>query len=134
MLALWVYITPQFRTSNNEYPYYYILLYMVINSVYCLVFSAMALFKTAFFTHISDKNIGGTYMTLLNTIANIGLHWPTTLALYLIDVLSEKACLFVKAPNTDTFSLLRRKFFKDFITSMHENTCSTEFEQKVIIN
>ena len=91
----------------------------------------MALFKTAFFTHISDKNIGGTYMTLLNTIANIGLHWPTTLTLYLIDLLSEKACVFVNSPNVNAFSLLRKKFFKDFVKNIHENTCYTEFEQKV---
>ncbi|CAF1057748.1 unnamed protein product [Brachionus calyciflorus] len=129
-LVLWVYVTPEFRTANNEYPYYYFLLYIALNSLYFLIFSAMALFKTAFFTHISDKNIGGTYMTLLNTIANIGVHWPTTLSLYLIDVLSIKHCVFEKMPNISSYSAVRKRFFNDFVKNIHENTCSTEFEQK----
>jgi PAT family acetyl-CoA transporter-like MFS transporter 1 len=29
----------------------------------------------AFFAKISDPAIGGTYMTLLNTIANLGSKW-----------------------------------------------------------
>lgn len=28
----------------------------------------------AFFTRVSDKAVGGTYMTLLNTIANLGYY------------------------------------------------------------
>lgn len=89
----------------------------------------MALFKTAFFTDISDKNIGGTYMTLLNTVANIGQQWPTTLALYLVEAFSIKACVFEKQTNLSQIS--KRKFFNDFLKTMHENTCVSQFEQKV---
>ncbi|RNA05481.1 acetyl-coenzyme A transporter 1 [Brachionus plicatilis] len=129
LLAIWVYITPQFRSVNDGgYTFQYFFLYMILNTVYCLIFSSMALFKTAFFTEISDKNIGGTYMTLLNTIANIGLQWPTTLALYLVDALSIKACVFEKKPNLKTIS--NKKFFNDFLKTMHENTCISQFEQK----
>lgn len=90
----------------------------------------MALFKTAFFTEISDKNIGGTYMTLLNTVANIGVQWPTTLALYLVDAFSIKACVFENKNSIKEMST--KKFFKDFLKTMHENTCYSQFEQKVI--
>jgi len=31
--------------------------------------------QMAFFSRISDPTIGGTYMTLLNTIANVGGRW-----------------------------------------------------------
>ncbi|KAH8043905.1 acetyl-CoA transmembrane transporter [Aureococcus anophagefferens] len=37
--------------------------------------------KMAFFARVSDPSFGGTYMTLLNTIANLGGKWPPSLAL-----------------------------------------------------
>lgn len=33
-------------------------------------------------------------MTLLNTISNIGTKWPQTFALWLVDILSWKRCIF----------------------------------------
>lgn len=131
LITIWVYYTPAFRDSHNNYPLYYFFIYIIINSVYSLIFSSMALFKTAFFTNISDKNIGGTYMTLLNTIANIGLNWPTTLALYLIEAFSTKACLFDKTSKV-TVSASQKKQMVDFLKKFQENTCSTEFEFKVL--
>ena len=46
----------------------------------------------AFHARISDPAIGGTYMTLLNTIANLASTWPSTLSLWLVDNLSFKDC------------------------------------------
>lgn len=50
----------------------------------------------AFFNRISDPAVGGTYMTLLNTLANLGGNWPQTLALWLIDPLTFKNCVPLK--------------------------------------
>lgn len=36
----------------------------------------------AFFAKVSDPAVGGTYMTLLNTLTNLGGNWPATLALW----------------------------------------------------
>ena len=46
----------------------------------------------AFHAKISDPAIGGTYMTLLNTITNLAGTWTATLALWLIDNVSFKDC------------------------------------------
>jgi PAT family acetyl-CoA transporter-like MFS transporter 1 len=46
----------------------------------------------SFFAKISDPAVGGTYMTLLNTICNLGGNWPTTLALWLVDPLTVSHC------------------------------------------
>ena len=46
----------------------------------------------AFNARISDSAIGGTYMTLLNTITNIAGTWPNTLSLWLVDNVSFKDC------------------------------------------
>lgn len=48
--------------------------------------------QMAFFAKISDPAIGGTYMTLVNTFANIGGTWPQTLALWFVDLLTFKKC------------------------------------------
>ncbi|MGH0140292.1 UNVERIFIED_CONTAM: hypothetical protein FKN15_046073 [Acipenser sinensis] len=46
----------------------------------------------AFHAKVSDPLIGGTYMTLLNTVTNLGGNWPSTLALWLVDPLTSKEC------------------------------------------
>ena len=46
----------------------------------------------AFFAKVSDPVIGGTYMTFLNTISNLGGNWPSTLMLWFVDPLSSKEC------------------------------------------
>lgn len=47
----------------------------------------------AFFAKISDPLVGGTYMTLLNTVVNLGGNWPATLALWFVDPLTWKECV-----------------------------------------
>ena len=46
----------------------------------------------AFHAKVSDPTIGGTYMTLLNTITNLAGTWISTLALWLVDNVSFKDC------------------------------------------
>lgn len=47
----------------------------------------------AFFARISDPAVGGTYMTLLNTVCNLGGNWPSTVMLWLVDVLTWRRCV-----------------------------------------
>ncbi|CAM9023621.1 unnamed protein product [Wickerhamomyces anomalus] len=47
---------------------------------------------SAFHTQISDPLIGGTYMTLLNTISNLGGQWPKFIILNMIDFFTIKEC------------------------------------------
>jgi len=46
----------------------------------------------SFFAKISDPSIGGTYMTLLNTISNLGSKWPNSTALWLLPKLTLSVC------------------------------------------
>lgn len=48
---------------------------------------------SAFHTRIADPVIGGTYMTLLNTVSNLGGTWPRYFVLKLVDWFSETQCL-----------------------------------------
>ena len=47
--------------------------------------------QMAFFARVSDPSIGGTAMTLLNTVANLGSKWPSSLALVLAEPLTTRA-------------------------------------------
>ena len=42
----------------------------------------------SFHSKVSDPSIGGTYMTLLNTLSNLGAKWPTSTALWLLPKLT----------------------------------------------
>jgi hypothetical protein len=46
----------------------------------------------SFFTKISDPAIGGTYMTLLNTLSNLGGTWPRYFVLLAIDFFTNAPC------------------------------------------
>lgn len=52
----------------------------------------MTLTSMTFYANISDPKIGGTNMTLLTTISNLGNVWSKTGALWLIEFLTFKQC------------------------------------------
>lgn len=54
--------------------------------------SSMFVASMAFFAKISDPAVGGTYMTLLNTLSNLGANWPATAALWFVDPLTYRQC------------------------------------------
>ena len=47
----------------------------------------------SFFSKISDEALGGTYMTFLTTLTNLGGSYLGTLAMFSIDWLTRKHCL-----------------------------------------
>lgn len=61
----------------------------------------------AFFARVSDPAVGGTYMTLLNTLCNLGGNWPATTALWLVDALSFRQC--TTDPTNDCSTALERE-------------------------
>jgi MFS transporter, PAT family, solute carrier family 33 (acetyl-CoA transportor), member 1 len=63
---------------------------LVINEIASsLIFASVM----SFFARISDPAIGGTYMTLLNTVTNLGSKWPNATALYLLPKLTFSHCV-----------------------------------------
>lgn len=70
----------------------------------------MVTLVTGFFTRISDARFGGTYMTMLNTLYNIGKSVPQTLALKMIDVLTFSKCLNDSQINNSTSSLTNVRY------------------------
>uniref|UniRef100_A0A8C7B0P7 Solute carrier family 33 member 1 n=1 Tax=Neovison vison TaxID=452646 RepID=A0A8C7B0P7_NEOVI len=79
--------------------YKYLLHFIII--IYSL-FSHMYVSIMAFNAKVSDPLIGGTYMTLLNTVSNLGGNWPSTVALWLVDPLTVKECVGASNQNCRT--------------------------------
>ncbi|PHJ22804.1 acetyl-coenzyme a transporter [Cystoisospora suis] len=67
----------------------------LITSVYNVCSDLMFVSQMAFFAQVSDPRIGGTYMTFLNTVTNLGVKWPNTLSLLLMDYVSIQDCVTV---------------------------------------
>ncbi|XP_026761840.1 acetyl-coenzyme A transporter 1 [Galleria mellonella] len=109
LAAALVAITPSLLgNSGPSYSYLFILMTLYVfhqTCLYCMFVAVMA-----FFAKVSDPAVGGTYMTLLNTVSNLGTNWPNTLALWAIDHLTFKSCS---------------------LSELNDNTCSTQLESEL---
>ncbi|XGW12585.1 hypothetical protein V3C99_013341 [Haemonchus contortus] len=93
IFALLVYFTPHFKLDTgkfNNLVYAIWILGYILHQVatYCMFVSMMA-----FNAQVSDPRVGGTYMTLLNTLNNLGGNWPVTLVLSVTDWFTYKDCV-----------------------------------------
>ncbi|GAB0098172.1 acetyl-coenzyme A transporter 1 [Sergentomyia squamirostris] len=104
-----VWITPAFMIDGHFPVYYYVML--IINyGLYQITLYSMFVAVMAFFARISDPAVGGTYMTLLNTVSNLGGNWPSTVVLWLVDVLTWGRC---NIPDTETDNMCSSQEQKD---------------------
>ena len=70
------------RVWNNATWYLCVILVALAMTV---ISNAMFVAQMALFAKVSDPRIGGTYMTLLNTCANLGFKWTSQFFLFLTD-------------------------------------------------
>ncbi|XP_055030358.1 acetyl-coenzyme A transporter 1 [Misgurnus anguillicaudatus] len=89
--ALLVWWTPSVRQEGG-FPLYYYAVVLLSYALHQVALYSMYVACMAFHAKVSDPVIGGTYMTLLNTVTNLGGNWPSTLALWLVDSLTFKEC------------------------------------------
>lgn len=92
LAAMLVWITPHV-VHNHIIPHYYYILLLVSYALHQVCVYSMFVSVMAFFARVSDPSVGGTYMTLLNTLCNLGGNWPQTLALWFIDPLTYRTCV-----------------------------------------
>ena len=60
---------------------------------------------SAFHAKIADPHIGGTYMTLLATVSNLGGTFPRFFILKFVDLFTQATCYPADPPIKDTSSL-----------------------------
>ena len=79
-------------TAEQGPPWSYmgpLVLLMLVNEI---AGTLMFVSLMSFFSKISDPSIGGSYMTLLNTLTNLGAKWPSALALWLLPKMTFHVC------------------------------------------
>jgi len=74
---------------SNAYIFIVIVFSVLANVSGSIMFVSLG----TFFAKISDARIGGTYLTLVNTISNFGGTWPHFFVFYLVDLLSQTKCI-----------------------------------------
>ncbi len=91
-----------------------------------------------FFTQISDKNVGATYMTFLNTVANLSRSFTNTATLYIANFLTFKYCTFENVltsfDNTSVTSSSNETNFKyneTAIKLLNNTLCSHDSQLKI---
>ncbi|CAH8438235.1 unnamed protein product [Schistosoma intercalatum] len=109
--------------------------------VYSIISSIMMVVQVAFHAKISDPAVGGTYMTLLNTVSNIAGSLPSTAFLSLIEPLTKRACILKEfnqtiiqsinsnnsllnnTTNNDNYNNSYTFFDKDKLVQQYNATC-----------
>ncbi|KAM0790397.1 hypothetical protein ACM66B_003279 [Microbotryomycetes sp. NB124-2] len=108
LIAMWtrlgwaiaaMFLIHHFPQREDVGPFYFFLV------VFCTIgssFSSTVQFVgiSAFHSQIADPLIGGTYMTLLNTVSNLGGTWPRYFVLKGVDGFSKAVCV-IKDQNVD---------------------------------
>ncbi|GAA5831391.1 hypothetical protein JCM5353_007153, partial [Sporobolomyces roseus] len=107
LLAMWtrlawalisMLLISNFPSGDIGTPYFLLVVLCTVGSSFSTTVQFVGI--SAFHTQIADPLIGGTYMTLLNTVSNLGGTWPKFFVLKGIDGFSVAVC-HVKDANMD---------------------------------
>ncbi|KAK9465880.1 acetyl-coenzyme A transporter 1-domain-containing protein [Lipomyces arxii] len=71
---------------------FYLLLVILVHVLGSFMSTVQFVSINAFHAQIADPTIGGTYMTTLNTVANLGGQWPRVLVLFAVDYFTKATC------------------------------------------
>jgi len=80
-----------YAPSEDEVSWQFTLGLLVYLGIQSALGITMFTSQMAFFSRVSDPAIGGSYMTLLNTFANLGFLWTTTVSTRLVDIFTYKS-------------------------------------------
>lgn len=103
MAAVTTFLVVAFPTGATfqDAPFFY---FSIVLAGITTSFSSTLMFVSqgTFFAGISDSSMGGTYLTLLNTMANFGFAWPKFFVFLLIDFLTFQQCVGPNPSNGDS--------------------------------
>eukprot|EP00750_Incisomonas_marina_P009423 INCI15997.1.p1 GENE.INCI15997.1~~INCI15997.1.p1 ORF type:complete len:491 (+),score=86.37 INCI15997.1:234-1706(+) len=78
---------------SEPMPYVFLALVALLSMGEIIVSMNMFVAQMAYFNRISDDAMGGTYMTLLNTFANLGYKLPSSIGYFLVDFATSYICV-----------------------------------------
>lgn len=119
--AFLVWVTP-YVVSGGHVPGYYFVILISLYLIHQISASSMFVAAMAFFAKVSDPAVGGTYMTLLNTLSNLGANWPATAALWFVDPLTYRQCSTDLSNDCSTISK------RELCSNTHNGVCNMQLD------
>ncbi|KAJ1605063.1 hypothetical protein OJ253_3333 [Cryptosporidium canis] len=94
MLLIWsrVIYKPWTKHDNIDTPHLFYYTYLALSIFSSILCDSQSLIFMTLFNLIADVRFAGTYITLFNTINNLGYKWPTSLSLWLLDYTNFDYC------------------------------------------
>lgn len=71
-MAVFVYFLYAFKDAEDNFYWFFYLIYFALNALSGIVSTTLFISVVSFQAKVSDQNVGGTYMTLLATLSNLG--------------------------------------------------------------
>lgn len=87
-----IWLTPRLIPETGIAPLYIYFVYLGNYVLYSICSYSMHITMSAFLFQISDATVGGTYMTLLNTVHCMSGTWAQSLALWVVELLAWRDC------------------------------------------
>ena len=128
--CVYMYFVRDLANEAGEYDYKLYVLSLLVFVVNTMIDLTRATSMASFMARVSDESIGGTYMTFLATLANLGGKFPSTGALYLINWLTIKYCNF-DPQKAMTMTQKNISILSTNSSILAENSCSTTDQTKV---
>jgi MFS transporter, PAT family, solute carrier family 33 (acetyl-CoA transportor), member 1 len=128
-LGLWAMVqyTPAAYASPDEDPGMWFLAPLVGVLVLNEIAGNMVFISfMSFFSKVSDPAIGGSYVTLLATLANLGHKWPSSLSLYLLPKMTYHVCESYNTVNMREVLPIPCTLHDPTVCKEHGGTCSVE--------
>ncbi|QKX63826.1 uncharacterized protein TRUGW13939_10997, partial [Talaromyces rugulosus] len=91
--AVFAQFTVMIYPAGSEIPFWYLLTVIGEHVLSTFMNTVMFVAVSAFHARISDPAIGGTYMTLLATVSNLGGTFPKFFILKLVDAFTTATCI-----------------------------------------
>ncbi|CAN6653684.1 hypothetical protein TRVA0_026S01948 [Trichomonascus vanleenenianus] len=85
-------LTVMWFPADKQYGIGYLVVVIIAHVLGSFMSTVQFVCINAFHTQIADPLIGGTYMTTLNTISNLGGQWPRLLIFYGVDFFTKATC------------------------------------------
>ncbi len=131
--TFFVVLTPYMKNENDKLPLYYYGIYFLLNIVSTSFTFIFFVSVGSFNSQISDKSIGGTYMTFLSLWLSIGSSVTRTSVLYLTNLFTFKYC-FIDSEFDQSFlnATILQNATSIFIPAA--NKCSSEILKKECVS
>jgi hypothetical protein len=97
-----VYYSAFYKPTDGVFPSWFAFLLFIALGVELAIQITNDVSRTAFMASICDEKVGGTYISVLETVTSIGQNLPYTFALFLMDSFTWMECILNPFATTTT--------------------------------